>query len=84
MLKKLNIGKKAFVVWLMWFFICLSFWVVPGAKTKLDYFLFAGSFPDGMLRHYVWYYWDYQETFVFGIGPLILYVFVKTLFGTKQ
>jgi hypothetical protein len=84
MLEKLNIGKKAFVVWLLWFFICISFWIIPGAKLKVEFFLFSGSFPSSLLNHYAWYYWDYQETFVFGIGPMILYVFVKTLFGTKN
>ena len=84
MLEKLNISKKAFIIWLLWFFICLSFWIVPGSKSKMDYFLFQGYYLNDILRHYIWYYWDYQETFVLGVGPIILYVFFKTLFGTNN
>jgi hypothetical protein len=82
MLKKLNISKKAFAIWLLWFFICLSFWMIPSGKVKSEVFLFTHYSDYYALR--IWRYWDYQETFVFGIGPLILYVFTKTLFGTKQ
>ena len=81
MLNRLNIGKKAFAIWLLWFFVCLSFWIIPGAESKVDYFLFSGSFPNSLLNHYAWYYWDYQETFVFGVGPIIIYLFVKNVFG---
>jgi hypothetical protein len=82
MLEKLNIGKKAFVIWLFWFFICLSFWIIPTELNKSEYFIFP-VFSEYAIKR-IWRYWDYPETFVFGLGPLILYVLVKTLFGAKK
>ena len=82
MLEKLNIGKKAFVIWLLWIFICLSLWVIPSGEVKSWHFLFPFYSEYAIVR--LWRWWDYQETFVFGVGPMILYVFIKTLFGPKN
>jgi hypothetical protein len=79
MLNRLNIGKKAFAVWLLWIFVCLSFWIIPGSENKTEFFLYRFFSVFDISK--IYYYWDYQETFVLGVGPMIIYLFVKNVFG---
>jgi|GEM_PF-3096754 len=77
-----NENKKAFAIWILWMFICFTFWILSSKEDNAEVFVVTSI--QTFYYYPIWKFWDFQETFILGLGPMVVYLTLRVVFKKSK